>query len=87
MIWILTDLFSSRRCILAVKYCVRACVLLTHCSDAFMKQVLPKLFKPVAPFSVGKAGTFRRETFQLIDKNMKSIKHTLAIFISTLTGE
>ena len=51
-------LFSSRRCILAVKYCVRTCVLLTHCNDAFIKQVFPKLFKPVAPFSVGKAINF-----------------------------
>ena len=28
-------------------------VLLTHCSAEFIKQVLPRLFKPVAPRSVG----------------------------------
>ena len=25
----------------------------THCNAAFMKQVLPRLFRPVAPGSVG----------------------------------
>lgn len=36
-----------------MKYCVRSLVLLTHCNAAFIKQVLPKLFRPVAPFSAG----------------------------------
>jgi len=42
---------------LVVKYCVRGCVLLRHCSAEFMKHVLPKLLSPVAPFSVGSIKT------------------------------
>ena len=40
-----------------MKYCVRGWVLLRHCSAEFIKQVLPKLLRPVAPFSVGSDGT------------------------------
>lgn len=48
-----TCLLSSYKCIPLIKYKVNACVLLTHCNAAFMKHVLPRLFKPVAPRSVG----------------------------------
>lgn len=46
-------LFNSKRCKAAVKYCVSGQVLETHCTAAFIKQVLPRLLSPVAPFSVG----------------------------------
>lgn len=56
---------SSYRCISLMKYSVRSLVLLTHCNAAFIKQVLPKLFRPVAPFS---AGTMKfKKNKQIID--------------------
>ena len=36
-----------------MKYLVSGQVLDTHCNAAFIKQVLPRLFRPVAPGSVG----------------------------------
>lgn len=38
-----------------MKYSVRGLVLLTHWMLEFMKQVFPRLLRPVAPFSVGTA--------------------------------
>lgn len=46
-------LLSSYRCLPEIKYCVSACVLLTHWMLEFMKHVFPRLLRPVAPFSVG----------------------------------
>lgn len=44
-----------------MKYRVRGCVLLTHWMLEFMKQVFPRLLKPVAPFSVGTGKSERGE--------------------------
>jgi len=48
-----THLFSSYRWSPLVKYVVSMKVLLIHCRAEFMKQVLPRLFSPVAPRSIG----------------------------------
>ena len=50
---LLSYLLSSKRCRPPAKYWVRGQVLETHCRAAFMKQVLPRLFRPVAPLMVG----------------------------------
>lgn len=38
-----------------MKYVVKMKVLLIHCRAEFMKQVLPRLLRPVAPRSIGTA--------------------------------
>ena len=54
---LLSYLLSSKRCRPPTKYWVRGQVLETHCRAAFMKQVLPRLLRPVAPLMVGTEDT------------------------------
>ena len=54
---LLSYLLSSKRCRPPAKYWVRGQVLETHCRAAFMKQVLPRLLRPVAPLMVGTEDT------------------------------
>lgn len=49
-----------------MKYSVRGLVLLTHWILEFMKHVLPRLLKPVAPFSVGTGTKMGQNLYKFI---------------------
>ena len=72
---IVTYLFNSCKWHLLVKYCVRGWVLLRHCSAEFMKHVLPRLLRPVAPFSVG--STMRNDSEQTVSVKLTDGLHQL----------